>query len=333
MRLRVGLVGLGDAWENRHRPALHALAERFEVRAVCDQVRHRAELAAAEFGATAVDGFRVLTAREDIHAILVLSLQWHGALPVLAACDCGKAVYYGTGFDLPPEEAAKLKDRVREADIAFMVEFPHRHWPATVRLKELIATELGPPRLLFCHRRMLVDEADRTGPSRSQSSMVQQLEESVDWCRYVVGREASWVTGMVHQWADDQPDYRTMSLGFYDALEPGRETVAQISCGRYIPARWREAVTYRPLAALQASCECGIAFLDMPATLIWFDEAGRHQECLESERPVGEQLLMQFYHAATNLVTRTCDLEDACRALSIVEQADNSHRQGRRIVL
>jgi len=333
MRLRVGLVGLGDGWQRRHRPALHALADRFEVRAVCDQVRRRAELAAGEFGATAVDGFRVLTAREDIDAILVLSSQWHGALPVLAACDCGKAVYYGTGFDLPSGRADEMKERVREAGIVFMVEFPHRHAPATLRLKELIATQLGGPRLLFCHRRLAVDDTDRGPPGRCQPSMVQQLQELVDWCCYVVGREAGWVTGMIHQSGDDEPDYRMLSLGFCVDVEPGRGTIAQISCGRYIPARWREAVTYRPVAALQVSCEQGIAFVDMPATLVWFDEAGRHQESLESEQPAGEQLLMQFYHAATGAVTRTCDLEDACRALWIVEQAGNSHRQGRRIAL
>ncbi|MGO8748649.1 MAG: Gfo/Idh/MocA family oxidoreductase, partial [Thermoguttaceae bacterium] len=97
MKLRVGLIGLGDAWEHRHRPALRALADRFEVRAVCDQVGRRAQLAAAEFGVETVDGFRALAAREDIDAVLMLAPQWYGSLPVLAACDTGKAVYFGGG--------------------------------------------------------------------------------------------------------------------------------------------------------------------------------------------------------------------------------------------
>ena len=63
MRLRVGLIGLGDAWQARLRPALRALADRFEVRAICDQVRHRAEQAAAEFQAEAVDGYHAWSAR------------------------------------------------------------------------------------------------------------------------------------------------------------------------------------------------------------------------------------------------------------------------------
>ena len=76
MKIRVGLIGLGDFWQMRHAPALRALADRFEVRAVCDPVRHRAEQAAAEFHAEAVDGYHVLVQREDIDAVLVLSPQW-----------------------------------------------------------------------------------------------------------------------------------------------------------------------------------------------------------------------------------------------------------------
>ncbi|HIQ23181.1 MAG TPA: gfo/Idh/MocA family oxidoreductase, partial [Planctomycetes bacterium] len=77
----MGLVGLGPAWEKRHRVALRSLADRFEVRAVYDQVAHRAQAAAAEWDAAAVDSFRQLAAREDVDAVLVLDRQWFGVLP------------------------------------------------------------------------------------------------------------------------------------------------------------------------------------------------------------------------------------------------------------
>ena len=336
MKIRVGLVGLGDAWEKRHRPALRALADRFEVRAVCDQVRHRADLAAREFDAAAVDGFRVLAQREDLDAILILGTQWFAALPILAACQSGKAVYFGTGLDLDVEQAEKIKERVAEAGIAFMAEFPRRQAPATLRLKELIATSLGQPRLLFCHRRLpILDHQNHTARLQARRSTAQELVELVDWCRYVVGKEACWVTGVVYENRDEavRADYQMMSLGFCENGNPSDGPLAQISCGRYVPQRWQEAINYRPVASLQVSCERGIAFVDLPSTLIWFDEAGRHQESLESERPVGEQLLTQFYRAVTSLVSKTCDLEDAYRALSIVEQARRSHREGRRVEL
>ena len=157
MKLRVGLIGLGDHWHQRHAPALRMLSDRFELRVVCDQVAHRAQQVANEFGAAAVDGFRVLTRREDVDVILVLAQQWYGPLPVLAACDAGKAVYCAGGMELGLEDAMRVKSRVEQAGIAYMAEFPRRYAPATLRLKELIATRLGSPRLLFCHQRSVAD--------------------------------------------------------------------------------------------------------------------------------------------------------------------------------
>ena len=260
----------------------------------------------------------------------MLAPQWYGSLPILAACDSGKAVYCSAGLDLEPEEAQAIKRHVEETGIVFMAEFPRRQSPATLRLKELIATRLGQPRLLFCHQR-------RTAANRVNHLVNGRASQSAtgDWCRYVVDREPTWVTGLMHTSAADtsKEDYQMMSLDFSPRASPGTGPVAQISCGRYIPGRWQEAITYRPLAALQVSCEQGVAFVDLPSTLVWFDEAGRHQESLESERPVGEQLLAQFYRAVTTVAHKTCDLDDACRALLIVQRTRQSHQEGRRIEL
>jgi predicted dehydrogenase len=336
MRLRLGLIGLGNAWERRYRPALRALADRFEVRGVCDPVAHRAELVASEFGATSVDGFQVLVQREDIDALLLLATGWYGSLPVLAACETGKALYLGSGWDVKSDEVRRINGRVEAAGIACMAGLPRRQSPATLRLKELTATSLGAPRLLFCHRRLSRPKR-RCGPPRrtGRRSIERELAELVDWCRYLVGSDPSSVTGMTwHGGRARGEDYRMMSLHFSERDQPGSGPVAQISCGRYIPAQWAEAVTYRPLAALQISCERGIAFVDLPASLVWFDEAGRHQESLEDECPVGEQLLAQFHRIATGSCAKTASsLDDVYRALFIVEQAAKSHRQGQRIAL
>jgi len=336
MRLRVGLVGLGDTWPERHAPALRALAAQFKVRAVCDQVVHRAQQAATEFSAVAVDSYRALVRREDLDAVLILSPQWFGPLPILAASESGKAVYCAGGLDLQPEEAASVKQRVEQAGIAFMPEFPRRHAPATLRLKELIATRLSDARLIFCHRRAGAEDDRGHAPADwPERGNMHDLIELVDWCCYVVDREPTMVTGMMHQSDGRSPgeDYRMMSLDFSEPAAPGAGPVAQISCGRYIPARWEEAISFRPLAALQVCCERGVAFIDLPSTLIWFDEAGRHQESLDSERPVGEQMLLQFHRAATGAACKTCGLADAHRAITIVQLARRSHLEGRRIEL
>jgi len=342
MKLRVGIVGLGEHWETRHLPALRALADRFEVRGICEQVAHRARRAAEQVGATAVDGFRALTARDDIDAILYLAEQWYGAMPILAACDHGKAVYSAVSLPVDAAEAATLRRRVEEAGIAFMAEFPRRHAAATVRLKELIATRLGRPQMLFCHRR--VPHAKASPQARDASSINRDLMELVDWCRYVAGCDPSSVVAVRHGGATEgEPDdYRMMSLDFSvsgpagdgpSAPLPGPGILAQISCGYYMPGRWEEAVSFRPPAALQVACEQGIAFVDLPTGLVWFDTAGRHQESLESERPVGEQMLVHFHRRVTSLVRSMSGLDDALQALRVVQAGETSQVEGRRVRL
>ena len=326
---------MGSAWEVRHRPALRALGDRFEVRAICDQIALRAEQAAREWNAQPVDGFRALARRSDIDAVLMLAPQWYGCMPILAACEAGKSIYCATSLEMDLEQARQVRERVERAGVAFMTEFARRQTPATLRLKELIVTRLGAPRLLFCHLRVPAEQSHAARAVGTNSAM-NDLVELIDWCRYVIGKEPTSVLGLRHRAEGGliEDDYQMMSLDFSDpAAGPGTGATAQISCGRYMPMAWQEAVAYRPPAALQVACEHGIAFIDLPATLVWFDKAGRHQESLDSERPVGEQLLSQFYRSVTSLVRSTSGLEDAYRALAVVLESRRSHAENRRIML
>ncbi|HAL14367.1 MAG TPA: gfo/Idh/MocA family oxidoreductase [Planctomycetaceae bacterium] len=346
MKLRVGVVGLGDAWENRHRPALRALADRFEVSAVCAEVQSLAQRAAEDFDAVAVEGVRALTSRDDVDAVLMLAPEWYGPLPILAACEQGKAIYCASTLEIHPQKAGEVKRRVENSGVAFMAEFPYRHAPATMRLKELIATRLGQPQLLFCHGRVGRPQSDhvrRNGSrygSAGEQIVTHDLMELVDWCSYVVGHRPSSVIGVGSNGEENEsiPDYQMMSLGFAsDDLEQhgseSGEVIAQISTGNYMADHGAEAVSFRAPADLQVSCENGIAFVDLPSNIIWFDKAGQHVESLERERPVGEQMLTLFHRSVTSLVRQLGDLEDAYEALRVVDAARESSRTGQRIRL
>ena len=234
-----------------------------------------------------------------------------------------------------PKWPMAIQQRLERSGVAFVAELPQRHAAATLRLKELIATRLGSPRLVFCHQRIPA-EAPGTRPQNKPPVLpMHEMVQLVDWCRYVVGRQPTSVLGLSHSGPGGQEiDYEMMSLDFAaPGGEPGSGVTCQISSGRYMPIMWHEAVSYRPPAALQVACENGIAFIDMPSSLVWFDKAGRHMESLDSERPVGEQLLNQFHRAVTSLVRNTSGLEDAFQAMAIVQQARESHHNGRRMAL
>ena len=159
--------------------------------------------------------------------------------------------------------------------------------------------------------------------------------ELVDWCRYAAGTEPTSVVAVRHAETPgaEIDDYQMMSLDFSQTGRPGDGAIAQISCGYYMPRQWEEAVGFRPPPALQVVCENGIAFIDLPANLVWFDTAGRHQESLESERPVGEHMLVQFHRKVTSLVRAMSGLDDAIKAMRIVHAAATSQSEGRRVTI
>ena len=107
--------------------------------------------------------------------------------------------------------------------------------------------------------------------------------------------------------------------------------MAIVGCGDYVPDGLKESLSYRRPADLKVVCERGIAFVDLPSTIAWFDEAGQHLETLDHERPVGELLLIHFHRAVESLVLKSSSLEDAHRAILIANQAKLSCEQGKRV--
>jgi len=343
MKLRVGLVGLGDQWAVRHAPALRALSDRFEISAVCSEVAEKSQRVASEFEAVATDGFRALLQRDDVDALLLLSPEWYGHLPIQAACAAGKPVYSTASLDCTPEQAVEVRRDIRASRVPFMAELPLRYAPATIRLKELIATRLGKPRLLFCHRRLpLESQSDRLRRGKHCPLVWRNMMELVDWCRYIVAADPESIVSSAHGNHNGNVEtyYQMASLDFR-SCQPSAESpnqspirpLAQLSVGHYIPQQWSDALSFRRPAALQICCEKGMAFVDLPSSLVWFNDAGQHTESLDAERAIGEMMLVRFHRLVTNTLANSTDAHDADCAMKIVLAANKSIETGDRIQL
>jgi predicted dehydrogenase len=333
MKLRIGVIGQGRDWQSRYLPALRSMRDRFQVVGVYNSVAVLADSVARELDAARFDSFRAVMESPSLDAVLVLEDDWYQMMPLFAACDYGKAVFCGAELPLDPSTANRIRGQIQSSGIAFMTEFPRRFAPATLRLKELIATRLGRPRLLFCHRRLACESKELRVARSLETRSQRELFELVDWCNYIVGDDPSWVQAIRHasNQQENTSDYQIFSLGFGSPDKDPQAILAQISCGAYIPEVWHEAIAYRPPAAIQVCCEKGLAFIDLPTTLVWFDDAGRHQETLDTELSVGQQMLSQFHRAITSLVRKANDLEDTCRALRILDLAKKSTETAARI--
>ena len=335
MKLRIGVIGQGRDWQSRYLPTLRSMRDRFQVVGVYNSVSVLADAAARDLDSERFDSFRAIAESPALDAVLVLEDDWYRLMPLFAACEYGKGIFCGAELKLDFGTAIHIRDKIHASGIAFMTEFPRRFAPATLRLKELIATRLGRPRLLFCHRRLARESKEVRNVRSLDARSQRELMELVDWCNYIVADAPEWVQAIRHctPQSTQNADYQILSLGFGTPETDPNGILAQISCGAYIPEVWHEAIAYRPPAAIQVCSEKGVAFVDLPSTLVWFDEAGRHQETLDTELPVGQQMLGQFHRAITALVRKANDLEDTCRALKILDLAKKSTESHSRVAI
>jgi predicted dehydrogenase len=307
VRLRVGVIGLGESWERRHKPALMRLSDKFEVRAVYDEVSQRARIQAAEVGCDPVEGFTPLVERRDIDAVYVLGTPWYGIEPIRSACRAGKAVYYARPFTQDAAEVDPVLECIRSSGVPFMAEFPWRFYAATLRLMELLASGLGEPQLVFCEHRVTVPEKNGGAAGRSAPTADEAAQYMADWFRFVFGCEPLAVQSILA--APEQPGpcpgFETLVARFDDAR------AAKGTVRRFLHPKWTEAAQFRPPPAFQVVAQRGMAYLDMPGDVTWFDESGRHDESLELERPLGEMLSDRFYRTVIHGLKASPGLRDA----------------------
>ena len=284
------------------------LNDRFDVRAVFNPTVRLAENIASEFQADVVDGFRAMVSRCDIDAVMVLQQTWLKQLPIVAAARCGKAIYWADGYDLSTVADAGLIKHFEDSGVSMMIELPYRFAAATLRLKELIATRIGTPELIICHRN--VDPDDHV-----------EWLQLIDWCRYIAGIDDATVTSRAHRDSSGESLYRNLVI-----VDRRQNASVHIYGGRHLSrhalgAECAVAATHQTPSSLQVICQNGVAFIDPPHSLVWFDRGGRTIESLDTEMPIGQLLLSQFHRRVTGLLRNVTDINDLHASAKILTAA------------
>jgi predicted dehydrogenase len=314
--IRVGIVGLGRLWTARHRPSLMRLRDRFEVVGVYDQVRRLAQQEARSIGCMAMPGLEALIRRPEIEALYVLTPQWFETYGLERAAATGKAVYCALPVrpDWPNLPASAL----------VVPEMARRFYPATLRLRELLSTQLGRPRLVIGQARFQpFDRTSSPGPSTPNAPVPLDVEPGanlLDWCRCLFDEEpvtlqafgAACAPGAV----DD--DFGGFTLHF-----PGGG-VAQI---HYI--RWPGDVEPAlPRPGIQVFTERGAAFLALPDHLVWTADRQKHDERLPAQPELGDVLNEHFYRKLTGESSLSPDWSDALAAGRLLRALQSSRASG-----
>jgi predicted dehydrogenase len=148
-RVRVGVIGCGEAAQILHLPTLSQLTDRFEVTALCD------------ISATVLGGVgdlwgidrRVGDPRElldDVDAVVIANPDPYHADATLAALAAGKDVLVEKPMCLGPRECDEIVAAAERAGAIVQVGYMRRHAPAVADAKRLLA-EIGEVRFARVH--------------------------------------------------------------------------------------------------------------------------------------------------------------------------------------
>jgi predicted dehydrogenase len=292
--LEIGLIGLGPEWEEQYRPALGGLRQRLRVTAVYDFVASRGAQVAAELGAAHVTGMRALLERADVAAVLIPDTAWTGLWPLRFAMEYRKPAFIARVGEQPLAEIDELHAAAHEAGILVVPELRHRATPATMRLRELTATRLGP-----------VDSLQvevEAGDTRLQSAWVAAL----DWSSFVAQSAPLDVTA-----AAGQPAAR-FRVRFKRTTARGSQVEAEIHI------RLSTSGPDQPVVTASVTSAAGSADVLEPHMLVWRCGADEFRESLGSERPGLEVLLGHFARRIVGGLVPVPDLADVCRVVRLI---------------
>ncbi len=139
-RIRVGVVGAGVIAQVMHLHYLRELADRYDVRAICDIVPGNASACAERYGIPlACSDWRQLLSA-DLDALLVLTSGSHAPIAI-AAAEAGLHILVEKPMCFSAAEGQAMVAAAESAGVTLMVGYPKRYDPAYVRFAGLIGQD------------------------------------------------------------------------------------------------------------------------------------------------------------------------------------------------
>ncbi|WP_010586855.1 Gfo/Idh/MocA family oxidoreductase [Schlesneria paludicola] len=300
-RVGLGLIGLGPIWEQHYREPLSRLRNRLTIRMVYDPVEGRSKSIASDYGAEVAHSLTQVLRRPTLQGLIILDPGWcttgflnlviRGNKPAFlssqvlshaanAVAALGNSVNHG--------DAAGLRTNAAEQLIP---ELCQRFTPASCRLRELIATRLGPVVKIAI-------EADLSHPATETASLV-------DWCLDLMGQAPTI-----------SPAPSGESTAGIDFTFAARTS----SNGRAMPTPRTATLRHLPAdnALIRVQCERGTATLPNRAQIRWETAAESADESLTDERTETEILIDQFCRRALGGLNPIGRLSEFVQALEIV---------------
>lgn len=139
-RIRLGMVGMGNRGASMAQHYFGPKSPNFELLAVQDQNRRRAEWAAEQSGTGCKvhDTIDELVADPDVEAVIVTTTDYAHAEPVVKALGAHKHVYCEKPMSTTIEDCDKIIEAAQKSDKVFYMGFNLRWHPMYEKAKQII---------------------------------------------------------------------------------------------------------------------------------------------------------------------------------------------------
>lgn len=313
--LDVGIIGPGPQWELQYGPAVHALRDRLRIRAVFDPVKERAEQIAAGLQAFACSGILTTVSLSPVRAVLLLDNAWYRGEALSFAIRRSKPVFVAdiTAF----LEPTASPERNPWADVTSLVvpSLPLRYTPATARLRELMATRLGPPEQITI---------DVPGGTQSETSMIELL----DWCRYLAGTTVHEVEAKSVDSSADRDESIRLSFA-----RPQRGSSGVIARLKFAPPTATAAELGGAEFCARVVCENGTAEISGLRKIAWTRAGERRTETLDCDRDAMTVLLDLFCRRVVGGLVPIPSPDDVSLAANVLKAVAQSRRKRGPVIL
>jgi len=138
-RVRVGIVGCGEATQIIHWPTLYQLADRYEVTALCDKSQPILEELGKNWNISNLTTYhRTLVTRNDVDAVLIANPDAFHAEVTLEAIAAGKHVLVEKPMCVTRREAEQIIAAQKKTKVVVQVGYMRRYAPAFLEFCEVV---------------------------------------------------------------------------------------------------------------------------------------------------------------------------------------------------
>ncbi len=336
--LSLGVIGVGPRWDSSYLPALKKLGNRVRVRAVYDSIAGHCRLVAQSLDAEPAKGILDLVERPSVQAVLLLDSAWFGTAALNLVLSAGKPLYVATPLGNDLGELERIHAKASNNGVMVVPELDRRYTPATGRLQELMATQLGRPlRIQISGINEDVLESDHTN-----SQITSEFVGWIDWCSYifrdtpidVMSEPDNRIETQSTAVRADEFTARLMYAGRRDSIETtefaepdnGRPLAELVVCRTPSSDDGRRHVKEFPRVTVE--CQRGIATIRGVTEITWSNGELSKTESLLSDRSEIQVILDLFCRRAVGGLIPVTDLSDVCQSTRTAKKAlDSRHGQ------